>query len=90
MLPGRPLRQTARLCASAVQAAAAQSRLLLRQVAFSLSQLALSLDLPSSLPPSLPPSLCRRTRTALARRNARDAIVAEEDCKAVREGRQAG
>ena len=37
-------------------------------------------------------SLCRRTGTALARRNACDAVVAEEVGKAVlaREGRQAG
>ena len=35
-------------------------------------------------------SLCRRTRTALARCNASDAVVAEEAGRAVREGRPAG
>ena len=35
-------------------------------------------------------SRCRRTRTALARRNARDAVVADEAGKAVWEGRPAG
>ena len=35
-------------------------------------------------------SLCRRTRTALARNNARDAVVAEEAGKAVWKGWQAG
>ena len=34
-------------------------------------------------------SRCRRTRTALARRNARDTVVADEAGKAVWEGRQA-
>ena len=33
---------------------------------------------------------CRRTRTALARRNASDTVVAEEAGKAFREGRPAG
>ena len=37
-----------------------------------------------------PHSRCRRTRTALARRNARDAVVADEAGKAVWEGRPAG
>ena len=56
-----------------------------------------SLSLPPFLPPSLPPSplhtthsRCRRTRTALACRNARDAVVADEAGKAVWEGRPAG
>ena len=35
-------------------------------------------------------SLCRRTRTAQARYNASDAVVAEEAGKTAREGRQAG
>ena len=35
-------------------------------------------------------AFCRRTRTALARRNARDTVVAEEDGMVVREVRQAG
>ena len=35
-------------------------------------------------------SSCRRIRTALARSNASDTVVAEEEGKAVWEGRQAG
>ena len=37
-----------------------------------------------------PIQLCRTTRGALARPNACYTVMAEEDCKAVREGRLAG